>query len=95
MQAENSNDMNFKIIETGSRSVKSLLKRSNPTATAGCPADECIACKGGNMGAVGNCRRSSVTYELWPLRRRRKEYLHWRVVSKPLHYTVIIMNCIL
>ena len=82
VQAENSNDMKFKIIETGGRTVKSLLQRSNPTATAGCSADDCIACKGGNRGAGGNCRRSSVTYEIEcvPLPRRRKKYLHWRVI---------------
>jgi hypothetical protein len=47
VQAEKNVDLKFKIIETGGRTVKSLLQRSNPTATAGCSAGECIACKGG------------------------------------------------
>ena len=63
VQAEKNPDMKFKIIETGGRTVKSLLQRSNPTATAGCSAGECIACKGGR-GSGGQCRRNNVTYEI-------------------------------
>ena len=63
VQAEANQDINFKIIETGGRTVKSLLQRSNPTATTGCSAGDCIACKGGR-GSGGHCRKNNVTYEI-------------------------------
>ena len=43
--------------------MKSLLQKSNPTATAGCSALDCIACKGGR-GSGGHCRKTNVTYEI-------------------------------
>ena len=64
VQAETNKEMKFKVIETGGRTVKSLLQRSNPTATAGCTAEDCIACRTGERGAGGNCRRNNVTYEI-------------------------------
>ena len=63
VQAENNENMRFKILETGGRTVKSLLQRANPTATAGCSSSDCIACKGGR-GSGGHCRRNTVTYEI-------------------------------
>ena len=63
-EATYNKDMNFKIVESGGRTVKSLLQRSNPTATAGCTSEDCIACRGGDRGAGGNCRQNNVTYEL-------------------------------
>ena len=62
-QAEAEVDIKFNIIETGGRTVKSELQRSNPTATAGCTDALCIACKEGR-GRGGNCRRSNITYEV-------------------------------
>ena len=44
VQAEANKEMKFKVIETGGRTVKSLLQRSNPTAIAGCTAQDCISC---------------------------------------------------
>ena len=63
-EATSNKDMNFKVVESGGRTVKSLLQRSNPTATAGCTAEDCIACRGGDRGAGGNCRKNNVTYEI-------------------------------
>ena len=67
VQAEKNQGLKFKIIETGGRTVKSLLQRYNPTATAGCFAGcfagDYIACKGGR-GSGGHCRRNNVTYEI-------------------------------
>ena len=64
VQAEANKEMKFKVIETGGRTVKSLLQKSNPTATAGCTAQDCIACRGDDRGNGGNCRRNNVTYEI-------------------------------
>ena len=64
VQTEANKDMKFKIIEKGGRTVMSLLQRSNPTATAGYTAGDCIACRGENRCTVGNCRRNNVTYEI-------------------------------
>ena len=63
-EAEVNKDMKFKIVESGGRTVKSLLQRSNPTALAGCTDEVCIACRGGGRGSGGNCRRNNVTYEI-------------------------------
>jgi hypothetical protein len=64
VEAATNKDMNFKIVESGGRTVKSLLQKSNPTATIGCTAEDCIACNGGDRGAGGNCRKNNVTYEI-------------------------------
>ena len=39
--------INFKIIETGGLSIKSVLQRSNPLETAGCDSTDCLPCKYG------------------------------------------------
>ena len=46
--AENEEDggIKFKIVATGGITIKSHLHRSNPTATPGCPAVDCLACAG-------------------------------------------------
>ena len=62
-EAASNKDLSFKIVESGGRTVKSLLQKSNPTATVGCTAEDCIACKG-DRGTGGNCRKSNVTYEI-------------------------------
>ena len=62
-EAGNSGDMKFKIVESGGRTLKSLLQRSNPTATAGCSDGSCIACRG-DRGKGGDCRKTNVTYEI-------------------------------
>ena len=53
----------FKIIETGERTVKSLLQKSNPTASPGCTDARCLACLPGS-GEGGNCRASGTNYEM-------------------------------
>ena len=63
-EAETNKDMKFKIVESGGRTMKSLLQKSNPTATAGCSDNACIACRGRDRGSGGNCRRNNVTYEV-------------------------------
>jgi hypothetical protein len=53
----------FRIIETGGRTIKSLLQKSNPTATVGCEERDCLPCKSG-MGEGGDCRRCGVNYSI-------------------------------
>ena len=54
--------MKFKIVESGGRTIKSSVQKSNPTASGGCHAGDCVACKGGR-GSGGPCRKSNVVYE--------------------------------
>ena len=55
--------MKFKIIEIGGRTVKSILQKSNPTASRGCTDGRCLACIPGS-GEGGDCRGSSTNYEV-------------------------------
>ena len=55
--------MKFKIIESGGRTVKQEVQRSNPTATPGCDHGDCLACVDGR-GKGGNCQKSNVQYEM-------------------------------
>ena len=53
----------FRIVETGGRTVKSIVQSSNPTATKGCEEQDCLACQAGR-GEGGNCRQSNICYEI-------------------------------
>ena len=53
--------LKFKVVENVGRSVKSLVQRSNPTATAGCRSQACLT-KRREDG--GNCRWSNIQYEM-------------------------------
>ena len=53
----------FKIIETGGRTLKSMLQRSNPTATPGCSKEDCLGCNT-ERGKGGNCHQNNVNYEI-------------------------------
>ena len=55
--------LKFKIIETGGVSVERAVRNSNPTATPGCPNQDCLACKGGRGGG-GFCLKSNIQYQL-------------------------------
>ena len=55
--------MKFKIVETGGTAVKHTVQSSNPTATPGCPYNDCLACKHGRGGG-GRCLKSNVQYQL-------------------------------
>ena len=56
-------DMKYKIVESGGRTVKSKLQKSNPTATPGCDNADCLACAGGRWSG-GLCLKSNVQYEM-------------------------------
>ena len=53
----------FKIVEMGGRTLKSMLQKSNPTATPGCAEEDCVGCKDGR-GKGGQCHRKNVNYEI-------------------------------
>ena len=54
--------LKFKIVESGDRTIKSSVQRSNPTASPGCQGGDCVACSG-ERGSGGNCRKSNVVYQ--------------------------------
>ena len=56
-------DLKFKVMESGGRTVKSEVQKSNPTATPGCDNLDCLACKE-ERGKGGRCLKSNVQYEL-------------------------------
>ena len=37
--------VNFRIVETGGRSIKSMIQQSNPTGTSGCEDGDCLPCR--------------------------------------------------
>ena len=53
----------FRIVESGGRSVKMMLQKSNPTATKGCDEDDCLPCRTAK-GAGGNCRSCGINYQV-------------------------------
>ena len=53
----------FRIVETGGRSIKSMLQKSNPSSTLGCDAAACLPCRTG-QGEGGNCRASGINYQV-------------------------------
>ena len=62
-EKEAENGVMFKVVESGGRSVKSIVQKSNPTATVGCTDAACLPCKTG-AGDGGNCRSCSINYEV-------------------------------
>ena len=52
--------INFLIVESGGRSVKSVVQSSNPTATRGCEDSDCLPCQTGGH----NCQQSNICYEV-------------------------------
>ena len=62
-ESEADQGIRFRIIETGGRTVKSLLQKSNPTATVGCEERNCLPCRSGR-GEGGDCRRCGVNYSI-------------------------------
>ena len=54
--AENEAELgvNFKIVETGGLSMRSILQKSNPLKDKGCENQDCLPCKDGR-GAGGDC----------------------------------------
>ena len=63
VEKEQQEGIKFKIVETGGITIKSRLQKSNPTATPGCSALDCVPCKNGRGGG-GNCRKTNVQYSM-------------------------------
>jgi hypothetical protein len=55
--------VNFRIVETGGRSIKRLFQVSNPMETAGCDNQDCLPCRTGR-GDGGRCLSSGANYTL-------------------------------
>ena len=55
--------VHFRIVETGGRTVKSVVQRSNQTATAACTDDRCISFRQ-DRGEGGDCCGGEVKYEV-------------------------------
>ena len=53
----------FRIVESGGRTVKSDVQRSNPTATPGCTDSDCLPCKE-ERGGGGQCRKTNIQYSM-------------------------------
>ena len=53
--------MKFKIVESGGKTVKRSIQKSNPTSSGVCQSGDCVVCRGGEGG--GSCRKSNVVYE--------------------------------
>ena len=47
VEDEADSELRFKVVESGGRTIKSILQKSNPTATPGCANRDCLACKDG------------------------------------------------
>ena len=62
-ESEAESGVNFKIIETGGISLKSILQRSNPLETAGCESEDCLPCKPGR-GEGGQCEGCGINYKI-------------------------------
>ena len=53
----------FRIVETGGKTIKRIVQKSNPTATAGCDDTDCLPCATGR-GDGGNCRSCGINYQV-------------------------------
>ena len=51
----------FKIVETGGKSMKKQFQKSNPMEMKGCDDDDCLPCRTGR-GDGGRCHSSGVNY---------------------------------
>ena len=51
----------FSLVEVGGNTIKSLIQKSNPTATPGCPKDDCMCCRV-ERGKGGPCHQNNVNY---------------------------------
>ena len=55
--------ISFNILEVGGRTMKSILQKSNPTATPGCAKTDCPGCCT-ERGGGGRCHKSNINYEM-------------------------------
>ena len=62
-EEESVGGLKFKVVEKGGRMVENMVQKSNPTATPGCNATDCLACRRGG-GKGGNCRKGNIQYEM-------------------------------
>ena len=54
--------LRFKLVESGGKTIKRSIQKSNPTSSGMCQSGDCVVCRGGEGGG-GCCRKSNVVYE--------------------------------
>jgi hypothetical protein len=54
--------LRFKLVESGGKTIKRSIQKSNPTSNGMCQSGDCVVCRGGEGGG-GCCRKSNVVYE--------------------------------
>ena len=54
--------LKFKVVESGGRTIRRSVQRSNPTSSGVCQGGDCVACTGGEGGG-SSCRKSNVVYK--------------------------------
>ena len=62
-EKEKKNGIHFNIVETGGRTLKSELQKSNPTADPGCDKQDCLPCSNGR-GKGGKCHANNINYKI-------------------------------
>ena len=62
-EKEGKEGIRFNVVETGGRTMKRELQKSNPTAPPGCSKDDCLCCVG-ERGRGGPCHKANVNYEV-------------------------------
>ena len=62
-EEEGKEGVRFNIVESGGKTMKRELIRSNPTATRGCKKEDCPCCAE-EKGRGGPCQRANVNYEV-------------------------------
>ena len=62
-EKEGKEGIRFNVIETGGRTLKRELQKSNPTSTPGCSKEDCLCCAE-ERGKGGQCQRPNVNYEI-------------------------------
>ena len=60
---ERKDGIHFNIVETGGKTLKRELQKSNPTAAPGCDKTNCPCCNE-TRGRGGQCHRANVNYEV-------------------------------
>ena len=62
-EKEGKEGVRFNIIETGGKTLKREIQKSNPTSTPGCSKEDCLCCAE-ERGKGGQCHRPNVNYEI-------------------------------
>ena len=87
-EEEGKEGIKFNIIESGGKTLKRELMRSNPTATQGCRKDDGPCCAD-ERGRGGPCQRANVNYEVECMECYAK---YWGETSRNLYTRMLEHN---